>query len=313
MSSSEFSSQPPADSDPGMHLAIGFIGFGGAAYGLAKGLKTEGPVEICFYDPLYDDSSLGSLIRQRAGETGATPVSDLQQLTEKSRIVISCTTGSVAVEVAWKAAQYLRLRHLYVDVNTASPVTMEAVAEAIQSSGASAADVAMMGAVPAFLHRVPCLASGNGAELFQEMMRPFNMDITCVGDSLGQASAIKMFRSIFMKGFLALLMEMLSATHRYRVDEIVLDSIRKTMEQNNFLETVRLQMAKGVISAERMGHEMEAVVQTLADMGLPSQMASAARQKLQWCSSLNLADELGQNLEASLPEILNVLDNKTRH
>jgi 3-hydroxyisobutyrate dehydrogenase-like beta-hydroxyacid dehydrogenase len=308
----EFRNQPPAARDSGRGRRIGFMGFGGAAYGLSKGLKTEGPVEIWFYDPLNDHPSLGSMIRQRAGETGAVSVMDLEQLAEKALIIISCVTGSVAVEVARQAAPYLRPQHLYVDVNTASPVTMEAVADAIKSSGASAVDVAMMGAVPAFLHRVPCLASGNGTELFVKMMRPFNMDITCVGNLFGQASAIKMFRSIFMKGLLALLMEMLSATHRYRVDAIVLESIRKTMEQNDFLETVRLQLAKGVVSAERMGHEMEAVVQTLADMGLPSQMASAAREKLQWCSSLNLVDELGHDLQAELPEILDVLDSKAR-
>jgi 3-hydroxyisobutyrate dehydrogenase-like beta-hydroxyacid dehydrogenase len=312
MAPSESRGQPPPDNDSGLDPKIGFIGFGGAAYGLARGLRTEGPVEIWFCDPLYDHSSQGGVIRQRAAETGAAPVIDLEQLAEKARIIISCTTGSVAVEVARQTAPHLRAHHLYVDVNTASPLTMEAVAGALQSSAAAAVDVAMMGAVPAFLHRVPCLASGNGAELFQEMMRPFNMDIICVGESFGQASAIKMFRSIFMKGLLALLIEMLSATHRYQVDALVLDSIRKTMERNDFLETVRLQMAKGLVSAERMGHEMEAVVQTLTDMNLPAQMSSAAREKLQWCSSLNLSEDLGHNLEAALPDILDVLDSKVR-
>lgn len=289
-------------------LKVGFIGFGGAAHGLAKGLKTEGPVEINFFDTHLDDPSLGKVIRERSAEIGANPVADLDRLAETSEVIISCVTGTVAVNVAETAARNLGPQHLYVDVNTASPTTMQAVAAALKKSGTPGVDVAMMGAIPAFMHRVPCLASGNGAKRFQTLMKPYNMDITCVGDSFGQASAIKMFRSIFMKGFLALLIEMLRATHQYEVDVIVLDSLCKTMEQNNFMETVRLQMAKGVINAERMAHEMEAVVQTLAEMGLPSEMTLATKEKLDWCSKMALAEHFGHKMPATLEEILTALD-----
>jgi 3-hydroxyisobutyrate dehydrogenase-like beta-hydroxyacid dehydrogenase len=289
-------------------LKVGIIGFGGAAYGLVKGLKTEGPVEINFFDTHLDDPSLGKVIRERSAEMGANPVADLDRLAETSEVIISCVTGTVAVDVAETAARTLGPQHLYVDVNTASPTTMQAVAAALKKSGTPGVDVAMMGAIPAFMHRVPCLASGNGAKRFQTLMKPYNMDITCVGDSFGQASAIKMFRSIFMKGFLALLIEMLRATHQYEVDAIVLDSLRKTMEQNNFLETVRLQMAKGVINAERMAHEMEAVMQTLAEMGLPSEMTLATKEKLDWCSQMALAEHFGHKMPATLEEILTALD-----
>jgi 3-hydroxyisobutyrate dehydrogenase-like beta-hydroxyacid dehydrogenase len=187
---------------------------------------------------------------------------------------------------------------------------MESVGELIQVSGAAFADVAMLGGIPTFLHRVPCLASGDGAERFRTMMTPYGMDITCIGDKAGQASAIKMFRSVFMKGFLALLMEMLSGTHRYQVDSLVLDSIAKTMEKNSFLETVRLQMGKGVVNAERMSHEMAAVVDTYTEMGIPSIMASAAQEKLEWCSQMNLDEYFGREIPESLDEILDILTEK---
>ena len=137
------------------------------------------------------------------------------------------------------------------------------------------------------------------------------MDITYIGEIPGQASAIKMFRSVFMKGFLALLMEMLSGTHRFQVDSLVLDSIAKTMEKNSFLETVRLQMAKGVINAGRMSHEMEAVVDTFTEMGLPSVMASATREKLEWCNRMNLNEHFGGDMPDSLQEILDIIEVKS--
>ena len=292
-------------------MTIGFIGFGGAAYGITKGLKEEGFGQICFFDPLWNTAPNGDVIQKHAEETGAILRKSLELLIRESEVVISCVTGAVALSVAEQAAPFLGSPHLFVDVNTASPSVMESVGDLIHRSGAAFADVAMLGGIPTFSHRVPCLASGDGAERFRKMMIPFGMDITCIGEMAGQASAIKMFRSVFMKGFLALLMEMLSGTHRYQVDSLVLDSIAKTMEKNSFLETVRLQMAKGVINAGRMSHEMEAVVDTFTEMGLPSVMASAAREKLEWCNRMNLNEHFGGDMPESLNEILDIIEAKS--
>ena len=133
------------------------------------------------------------------------------------------------------------------------------------------------------------------------------MDITCVGDEPGQATAIKMLRSVFMKGFLALLIETLGATHSYGVDKIVLDSLARTMGKDDFIEIVRQQLAKGVISADRMTHEMEAVVQTLVEMGAPATMSAATRVTLRRCSDLGLAEHFNHEMPESLEEILDAL------
>jgi len=217
-------------------MKIGFIGFGGAAYGLAKGLRQEGLTQMYYFDSLWETPPNNDVILRHAAETGTAFKKSIKALIQEVEIVISCVTGSVALLVANQAVSYLGQHHLFVDVNTASPMTMEAVGKVIQKSGADFADVAMLGGIPVFLHRVPSLASGDGAGRFKTEMEPSGMDITCVGEVPGQASAIKMFRSVFMKGFLALLMEMLNGTHRYKVDSVVLDSIAKTMEKKAFLE-----------------------------------------------------------------------------
>lgn len=293
-------------------MKLGFIGFGGAAYGLAKGLRENGVIELSFFDSQCDSAGAAALIGKRAAETGTRRRESLADLVKNAEVIVSCTTGSAALEVARQASKYLQPAQLYVDVNTASPETMEDAAGAIERSGAPFADVAMLGAVPVFLHRVPCLASGNGAVLFKTLMQPYGMEISVVGSRPGQASAIKLFRSIFMKGFLALLLEMLNASHRFQVDSIVLDSLAKTMEKNDFLETVRLQLAKGVINAERMCHEMETVEQALDDMGLSSTMTAAAKKTLAWCSSLGLAERFDYEMPSSLNEILDALTSPGR-
>jgi 3-hydroxyisobutyrate dehydrogenase-like beta-hydroxyacid dehydrogenase len=293
-------------------VKLGFIGFGGAAYGLATGLAENGLIELSFFDSQQDSTRTGPLIRQRAAETGIQQRKSLADLAKNTDVIVSCTTGSAALAVARQVSRYLQPSQLYVDVNTASPEAMEDAGRAIESSGAQFADVAMLGAVPAFLHKVPCLASGNGAELFKTLMLPHGMEIAVVGSRPGQASAIKLFRSIFMKGFLALLLEMLNASHRFQVDSIVLDSLAQTMEKNDFLETVRLQLAKGVINAERMQHEMETVEQALKDSGLSATMSAATKKTLAWCNSLGLAERFEYEMPSSLNEILDALTSSKR-
>ncbi len=71
-------------------------------------------------------------------------------------------------------------------------------------------------------------------------------------------------------------------------------------------------MAKGVINAERMSHEMEEVIETYTEMGLLSTMSSATREKLQWCSQMKLAAHFDGDMPDSLDEILDVIEAKSR-
>jgi 3-hydroxyisobutyrate dehydrogenase-like beta-hydroxyacid dehydrogenase len=155
---------------------------------------------------------------------------------------------------------------------------------------------------------VPVLASGDGAPRFLESMQPYGMNITVIGAKPGQASAIKMFRSIFMKGLLSLFLETFTATHRYGVDERVLDSIAESLDGVPFLETARLQMTKGAVNAERMAHEMEEVIATLEEIGVPAGMSRAARKKLLWCADFGLRERFGGELPTTLTEVLQAME-----
>lgn len=289
-------------------MKLGFIGFGGAGYGLAKGLHQAGLAEIHYYDRMQQTPPYAEVIRRHAEETGALPAGRMEELLSHVEVVISCVTGAMAVSVAEEAVPFLAPRHLYADVNTSAPQVKESVAAIVEPTGAAFVDAAMLGAIPTFLHRVPILASGGGAERFLLAMQPYEMNIRVIGPKPGQASAIKMFRSIFMKGMLSLFIEMLTATHRYGVDEMVLGSIAESLDGVPFLETARLQMTKGVVNAERMAHEMEEVIATLEGMDLPAGMSRAAMEKLVWCTGFALRERYGGELPKSLAEVLQAME-----
>ena len=289
-------------------MKLGFIGFGGAGYGLAKGLRQAGLEEVHYHDRMQETPPYAEVIRRHAAEIGAIRAASIGELLSHVEIVISCVTGAMAVSVAKEAAPFLRPSHLYADVNTASPKIKEAVAGIVEKTGAAFVDAAMMGAIPTFLHRVPILASGGGASRFLDCMQPYGMNISVIGANPGQASAIKMFRSIFMKGLLSLFLETLTATHRYGVDEMVLGSIAESLDGVPFLETARLQMTKGAVNAERMAHEMEEVIATLEELGVPAGMSRAAREKLLWCAGFDLREHFGGDLPTTLTEVLQAME-----
>jgi 3-hydroxyisobutyrate dehydrogenase-like beta-hydroxyacid dehydrogenase len=289
-------------------MKAGFIGFGGAGFGLAQGLKGAGVEEIHFHDRMQEKPPFSEVISQRAAKIVAVQASSLGELLGRVDLVISCVTGAMAVSVAREAVTHLTTNHLYADVNTASPKVKEEVAKIVEKTGASFCDAAMLGAIPAYLHKVPILASGGGAQGFHDRMTPFGMNIRVIGDKPGQASAIKMFRSIFMKGLLSLFVETLTATHRYGVDEMVLASIAESLDGTPFLETARMQMTKGSVNAERMGHEMEEVIATLEELGVPAGMSRASREKLLWFAGFGLRDKFGGELPATLGEVLAAME-----
>jgi 3-hydroxyisobutyrate dehydrogenase-like beta-hydroxyacid dehydrogenase len=289
-------------------MKLGFIGFGGAGYGLAKGLRQAGLTEILFYDRMQQTPPYAEVIRNHAAEIGALPAATAGDLLSRIDVVFSCVTGAMAASVAEETAPFLHAAHLYADVNTAAPQVKEQTAAIVEKTGAAFVDAAMMGAVPTFLHRVPILASGSGAERFRNSMQPHGMNIRVIGAKPGQASAIKMFRSIFMKGLFSLFLEMLTATHRYGVDEMVLDSIAESLDGVPFRETVRVQMTKGVVNAERMAHEMEEVIATIEGIGAPAGMSRATMEKLLWCAGFGLRERFGGELPQTLSEALRAME-----
>lgn len=290
-------------------MILGFIGFGGAGYGLAKGLRGAGIKEIHFHDHLQETEPYAEVIGRHAAEVGAGRAASIGELIARVEVVISCVTGAMAVTVANEASPFLQTKHLYVDVNTASPKVKETTAGIVGRTGAAFVDAAMMGAIPAFLHKVPILASGDGAARFQNSLQPYGMNIKVIGPNPGQASAIKMFRSIFMKGLLSLFLETLTATHRYGVDEMVLGSIAESLDGVPFAETARQQMTKGAVNAERMAHEMEEVIATLEEIGVPDGMSRATREKLLWCAGFGLRERFGGELPKSFMEVLQAMNS----
>ena len=72
---------------------------------------------------------------------------------------------------------------------------------------------------------------------FYNFIKEFNATATLLETPAGSASAIKMFKSVFSKGFPQLLLECLIPAAEYGVMDIVFDSFKHTFD-NRTIEAV---------------------------------------------------------------------------
>lgn len=286
---------------------LGFIGFGEASFNIASGLRDEGLSDIRAYDAAWQTPPASGLIAERAQQAGVSLEASSENLIKASDIVICSISANAAVPVARQCAPLLRPDQLYVDLNSAGPDTKIEVEKIVQGA-ATFVDVAVMGTVPDSRHKVPMLASGPGAAAFADFGNAFGMAITALDGPTGKASASKMFRSIFMKGYVMLLLEAVVAGRTFGIEEDVLASIGKSLKTDDFRATANDLMCRAVIHAERREHEMDEVVGTLNSLGLDATMSIAGRDKLAWCSKQGFRDYFNGRPPADFHEIFTALD-----
>jgi 3-hydroxyisobutyrate dehydrogenase-like beta-hydroxyacid dehydrogenase len=285
---------------------IGFLGFGEASFNIAEGLRDEHLTGIRAYDAAWRREPQGELVRTRAEKAGVTLEASLQELVEKVDIVICSISANMALPVAEQCAPLLRPDQLYVDINSAGPDTKVAAAGVI-SPHATFVDVAVMGTVPGNRHKVPMLAAGRGAAAFADFCNRYGMKVKALEGPAGKASASKMFRSIFMKGYVMLLLEAVIAGRQFGLEDDVLASIRDTITGGDFLKSANDLIARGVIHAERREHEMDEVIATLKSLGVDDTMSLATKKKLAWCVEHRFKEHFQGNPPADYHEIFSVL------
>ncbi|CAM5184695.1 hypothetical protein UACE39S_01399 [Ureibacillus acetophenoni] len=287
---------------------IGFIGLGEAAFHITSGLKKEGIQVIYSYDVQADHPVVGPIIQQRAEEAGVILVESLKDLVEKSAIIFCATSAKYAVSIAEQVANDINSEKIYVDLNSASPSVKREIATIINNNGGRFVDGAIMEPVPPYKHKVPIYVSGDGANEFEKQLNEFGMNITFIKEEAGSSSAMKMCRSIFMKGFTALLLETLTASYEFGVDQDILKSIEKTLRNQPIEELANLLITRTAIHAERRVTEMDEVIKTLEDIHASSRMSQQTKAILQEIVNEDLKGYFNNTVPQSYTDVINALN-----
>jgi len=285
-------------------MKLGFIGFGEVGSEMARGLKGAGVEGIVAYDVMQKDPARGSQLEQRSEYAGATLLPTPQAVLDAVDIVMVAVPGSDACAAARQLCSFLRPEMLYVDLTTASPGEKHEIDEAVRGAGALFVDAAIMARLAIYQHKAPILASGNGADLFIKLLAPYGMQIEKVSEVAGDATGIKFVRSIFSKGFPALMAEVLEAASVIKVEHLVLKSSSATMDAQPFEQVAKYHVTGSSIHAERHLHEMESVVEMLESMHVNPVMTKATCERLKWLASMDLKRKFGDRTPEDWQEIV---------
>lgn len=283
---------------------IAIIGFGEAGQHIGRGLAAEGKALVSAYDLRHAERQL----IEAAQASGIALKDSSASAIEDAQIVFSLVTASSAVEAARAAAPHVRTGQTYIDFNSVSPKTKQAVAEVIARSGASFVEAAIMAPVPGPNHTVPVLASAPGAADVAARLNAIGMKIEVAGERIGDASLSKMLRSIFIKGIEALMLESLVAARHAGVEERILDSVQKTLPGINWRELAAYNLERTYAHGARRAAEMFESAATVAELGLEPFVTEGIARRIEWAHEQLKGVEFPDGKPKTYEEVLDVLE-----
>ena len=125
-----------------------------------------------------------------------------------------------------------------------------------------------MTSVPPYGIRVPMLLGGVAARELAVVLNDWGMDAKPVSEELGVASAIKMCRSVMIKGLEALTLECFLAAHRAGVEPQIFQSLSHSFPGLDWPQMVEYNLQRMANHGTRRAHEMEEVADTLRELGI---------------------------------------------
>ncbi|MBI5275579.1 MAG: NAD(P)-dependent oxidoreductase [Burkholderiales bacterium] len=250
---------------------IGLVGFGEVGRIFAAGLAPQ-VEQLRAWDLKFAD----------AAAKCPEAVSSMRELCEASELVISAVTASNTLVAAQEAALSIRPGTVFLDLNSASPGTKQQAGAAIEAAGGHYVEAGVMTSVPPYGIRVPMLLGGARAAELAQHLQAWGMDAKAVSEQLGVASAIKMCRSVMIKGLEALVIESYATARAYGVEGHVLPTLQETFPSIDWSRQGAYFFSRVVQHGQRRAEEMREAANTVREAGFEPLMAAAIADKQQW-------------------------------
>jgi 3-hydroxyisobutyrate dehydrogenase-like beta-hydroxyacid dehydrogenase len=249
---------------------IAFIGFGEAGQAIASGLREEGVADIAAWDILFPHPE-GEKLKAAGTKAGVRLATSAADAIAGSDIVISAVTAASSLDAAQSVAPHLSGNPYYLDINSVSPGRKLATAKALDGK-VRYVDVAVIAPIHPKRHQTPLLIAGPHAEAIAPLLTEMAMQLKVVSHETGKAAAIKMIRSVMIKGMEALTYECFLAAERAGLLEEVTASLKNNYPGIDWTETATYNLERMASHGERRAAEMEESAITLRELGLDPMM-----------------------------------------
>lgn len=258
---------------------VALVGFGEAGETFARAGSWEG--HATGWDLLETRRAAMADCQVQAGVDAATALASAD-------VVFSLVTADSAEAAAREYAPLLQAGALWLDMNSVSPGTKRAAAEGVNGAGGRYVDVAVMSPVDKGL-AVPLLLAGpDAAEAMDALATLGFTNIRVVGDEIGRASAIKLCRSVMVKGLEALTAEMVLAASEAGVVEEVLASLDASEKSASWTERADYNLDRMLVHGRRRAAEMSEASAMLRELGVSPMMSEQTVRRQQSLGALEL-------------------------
>jgi len=236
-------------------------------------------VAVSAYDVLLQ-SEAGTRMLEHAARHGVLLCASHAALAARSDLLISAVTANQTVPVAQDIAPHMRRGARFLDLNSAAPSSKVRAAGLIDAAGAAYVEAAVMSSILPQRLSVPLLLGGTHAARLLPMLIKLGFDAKLASNELGVASAIKMCRSVMIKGLEAMVVESFTAARAYGVEDAVLASLKQSFPGIDWEQQGAYFFQRVIEHGRRRSEEMLEVAETVRGIGLPpcSALGTAERQ-----------------------------------
>ena len=266
---------------------LGVVGYGEVGKTFAAGLRPR-VRGLHVADLKLQDPAQAAALRAHA-QSIDVQAGPLAQVCGHAQLIISAVTASNTLAVAEEAAAHLKPGTFFLDLNSASPGTKQQAARVIEAAGGHYIEAGVMTSVPPYGIAVPMLLGGPRAAELAPLLQSWGLDARAVSERLGVASAIKMCRSIMIKGLEALVIESYATARRYGVEDHVLPTLAETFPSIDWHKQGAYFFSRVVQHGQRRAEEMREAARTVQEAGFAPLMTAPIADKQQWVADLAAA------------------------
>ena len=249
---------------------IALIGCGEAAEALSEPLREQ--IQGVWDIKLLDDSHG---MRERIESLNMRPADSVEGAVSGADLVISLVTADQAQPACEAAAPHLKKGAVYLECNSCSPGTKKHNAAIIEQHGGKLVDVAIMSPVNPARINTPLLLSGQQAAKLCDWLSSHDYNAKYFANEIGQASAVKMTRSIMIKGMEALTAECLLTAKKLGIDDTIIASLDGSFPGFDWMKRGGYNLERMAQHGIRRAAEMREVAITVAEAELPNEMTQA--------------------------------------
>ncbi len=273
---------------------VGLIGFGEAGSTFARAGGWE------------DSARAWDILPARKAvieDCGVIAAGFASEALEGAAVVLSLVTADQAVPAAEAYAAHMPKGAIWCDMNSVAPDTKRAAAKAVEAAGGRYVDIAVMAPVDPARLNVPLLFAGEHAHEAMMLLRALGFAKTrVVGTEIGQASAIKLCRSIMVKGLEALTAEMVLSASQAGVLDEVLSSLDASEKHISWHERADYNLDRMLLHGRRRSAEMFEACEMIRHLGISPMMTENTVNWQQGLGELGV-DPLPDGLEGKIAAI----------